>query len=314
MKQYTVDTPYPVGPVHFYVQDYKDFSVLFDTGPNTDIARKFLKENVDLHRIRYTFITHCHVDHYGLLDFIKKNSDSDIIIPESDYLRIKRFDERKDGFLNFIKSIGFNDDSLKVMEEVLFSFKDAVTVPDEALILEKSQDILNELNISFLPCPGHSTSDIVYLVDEYAISGDVILRDIFQTPLFDMDPKNFNKRFLNYEKFCETVIKLKRIENKIFLPGHREYIDSIDERIIFYLTKLFRRTKFVKDDLHTYGIFYTLKKLINDIFTDPFKTYIKLSELFFINDFISNPDTLINSLKEVGLYNTLKNQIEKLFA
>ena len=141
MIKYTVDTPYPVGPVHFYTKEYGDFLVLFDTGPNTETAKEFLIKNIDLSRLKYTFITHCHVDHYGLANFIKKNSDSDIIIPESDYLRIKRFDERKDGFLDLIRSYGFQEDELTSMKKVLFIFKEAATIPDEVFLLEKSDDI-----------------------------------------------------------------------------------------------------------------------------------------------------------------------------
>ena len=103
------------------------------------------------------------------------------------------------------------------------------------------------------------------------------------------------------------------IENKTFLPGHRDYIDSIDERIIFYLTKLFRRTKYLKDDLQKYGILFSLKKVTGEISKDPFKTYIKLSEIVFINDFITYPDMMIENLKKIDLYKKFKNQIEKLF-
>ncbi|UOD34080.1 MBL fold metallo-hydrolase [Deferribacteraceae bacterium V6Fe1] len=313
IKKYTVNTPYPVGPVHFYLKNYGKYDVLFDTGPYTDEAKEYLQKTIDLSRLKYTLVTHCHADHYGLIDFIHNNSDSKIILAKSDYLRFARFDDRKRCFLKMVKEYGFNEAELSAIEHVLIRFKDEVPMPNEVFILEESKDILEELQISYIPCPGHSQSDIVYLVDNYAITGDVVLRDIFQTPLLDIDISNFMDRFQNYREFCNTIEKLKNIETMTFLPGHREYIDSVDERIIFYISKLLERASLIKDDLRNKGISFVLRKLVDDLKLNPLKAYLKLSEVVFINDFLSEPEIMLSVLDRVNLLDTLKDNLAKLF-
>jgi len=43
-------------------------------------------------------------------------------------------------------------------------------------------------------------------------------------------------------------------------------------------------------------------------FEKPFQLYIKLSEIIFINDFISNPEVLEKSLKKVNLLDDFSKQ------
>lgn len=310
--KYTVNTPYPVGPVHFYLKSYPNYDVLFDTGPHTNEAREFLRNTINLSRLKYTFVTHCHADHYGLIDYIYNNSDSKIIISKQDYLRFERFDHRKRCFLNLLKEYGFTKPEIAAIELVLIKFKDEVPMPKDISILEESKDIIEELQISYIPCPGHSQSDIVYLIDNYAISGDVVLRDIFQTPLLDIDISNFSDRFQNYREFCKTIEKLKGIENFTFLPGHRDFIDSVDERIIYYLTKLVARASVIKDDLKYKGILFVLRNLVGDLTQNPLKVYLKLSEIVFINDFLSEPEILISTLEKLNLWDRLKDKIGEI--
>ena len=84
MRQHTVHTPYMVGDAHFYSTEIDGELVLFDTGPPTPEALDFLCREIDLTRLRYVFITHCHVDHYGLAAHIAANSGAEILIPRKD--------------------------------------------------------------------------------------------------------------------------------------------------------------------------------------------------------------------------------------
>ena len=312
VEKFTVNTPYPVGPVHFYKKEYTDFSVLFDTGPNTEEAKNYIKNAVDFSRLKYVFLTHCHVDHYGLGDYILKNSSAEIIMSKYDFLRYQYFDRRVGSFLELLAEIGLNDSEINSFKKVLNGFKNEAPFPENVVILEESEDLLKELGIVYIRCPGHSQSDIVYLIDGYAVSGDVVLRNIFQTPLLDVDVDDFNKRFDNYAAFTKSILKLKSIDYRVFLPGHRDFIDSIDERIIFYTDKLLNRMIGIKDYLKDYGIVYTLKKIVGAIEENPLTAYLKLSEIFFINDLLGNISLLEDSLERIGLSKLFKEKIEKV--
>ncbi|WP_188020302.1 MBL fold metallo-hydrolase [Deferribacter autotrophicus] len=302
IKKYTVDTPYPVGPVHFYVKEYDDFLVLFDTGPNTNHAKEFLKQSIDLSKLKYLFVTHCHADHYGLIQFIKENSDAEIFISKYDLFRLYNLDLRIKAMSRILKEIGMADTTIEKIIGVLCMFAKEVPVPDGIRVLEEADDILEDLKISYVRCPGHSQSDIVYLLDGKAITGDVFLNGIFQTPLLDIDADYEDDRFINYLYFCDTIKKMKELEKKYeFLPGHRDYIDSVDERVKFYVSKMCERMVSLKKYLKLGDILKALKTIIPEPDAEPFKTYIKLSEILFFKDFYENPKLLLDSLKDAKI-------------
>lgn len=311
IEKFTVNTPYPVGAVHFYRKSYKDFFVMFDTGPNTDEAKSYLNKMVDLKKTGYVFLTHCHVDHYGLADYIAERSDAKIVMSRYDFIRHDLFEKRVDAFLEMFKLIGFNESEISSFERVFRGFKKEAPFPQDVLILEESENLLKELQINYMRCAGHSQSDIIYLTGNYAISGDVILRNIFQTPLLDVDVDNLDKRFDNYGYFVKSLLKLKNIDNMKFMPGHRDFIDSVDERISFYIDKLLNRAISINNYLRDYGVVYTLKKIVGTVEANPLTAYLKLSEVLFINDLLSNTGLLKDSLRQINLLEPFREKIEK---
>jgi len=78
MQQHTVQTPYMVGEVHFYSAELDGGPALFDTGPPTPEGEAALLESIDLTRLKFLMITHCHVDHYGLANYILQHSDAEV--------------------------------------------------------------------------------------------------------------------------------------------------------------------------------------------------------------------------------------------
>ena len=110
MHQHTVQTPYIVGEVHFYSAELDDGLVLFDTGPPTPEGEACLIDEVDLKRLKYVCITHCHVDHYGLTNFILQHSDAEVFIPHRDAIKFQRHSERMDQMGEILKGYGFGED------------------------------------------------------------------------------------------------------------------------------------------------------------------------------------------------------------
>lgn len=234
IQQHTLDTPYMVGPVHCYTTEVNDELILFDTGPPTTAAKQYIRENIDLGRLKYIFITHCHIDHYGLAHWLEQESDAQLFIPYRDGLKILSHEERLQDMYDLLQRLGFSGKFLEGLHQSL-STGVFPTFPKKFKIIE--DDLPDHLGISYLACPGHSQSDIIFYSDEWAVTGDVLLKGVFQSPLLDADQET-GERFKNYEAYCSTIIKLSSLRDRLICPGHRKKVDSVDQTILFYVSKM----------------------------------------------------------------------------
>ncbi|MEE4241021.1 MAG: MBL fold metallo-hydrolase [Desulfopila sp.] len=300
IEQHTINTPYMVGPVHCYTTEVDGELILFDTGPPTAAAQKYLSENLDLTRLRYVFVTHCHVDHYGLAHWLEQNSGARLFLPYRDGLKILSHEERLQDMYELLKRLGFSGIYLEKLHNSLSDGKVFPLFPKTFKIVE--DDMPTHLGIGFHSCPGHSQSDIVYYSRDWAVTGDVLLRGVFQSPLLDTDLET-GERFRNYEAYCSTLLKLATLREKQICPGHRISIDGVDKTILFYITKMLDRAGQLArfegcQDENVAGI-------ITAIFgesLEPFHIYLKTSEILFMQDFLKDPERLKNSLEKTGLF------------
>jgi 2,4-dienoyl-CoA reductase (NADPH2) len=286
-----------VGPIHVYTAELNGELVLFDTGPDTPEAREYLCTHIDLARLRHVFITHCHVDHYGLADFLGKNTGAVIYLPRKDSIKFRNRDRRTEHIQELLTSYGFADDFIRAVRAAI----GRQAVPERYQIVEES-NTPQRLGISFVNCPGHSQSDLVYQVGDCAITGDVLLRTIFQTPLLDVNFDSFSGRFRNYEAYCATLIKFQQLCGSRILPGHGEEIDSLAETILFYIGKLLERAGRLKAFSHLGQLSHVVRELFGSSSADPFVTYAKISEIIFMRDFLADPGLLQESLEFLGLF------------
>ncbi len=307
ITKHTLDTPYPVGPVHIYIYESDRGMIMFDTGPPTPAAQKYLAAHIDFDRLEYLFITHSHPDHCGQMKFIQDQSGAKVIMSRYDSFKFEHAPERVESMMDIFRALGWPEEGLVYADGIIKWFQEIMPPVSEHLILEKSATLCKRLGISHLRCPGHSQSDIVYLFEDMAITGDTLLRDIFQAPLLDVDYDIPGKRFCNYSAYCDTIVKLKGMEWRKLLPSHRDYVDNVDERVVYYITKLVERTRTTRP-LWDAGksVYETVITLFGDQdINDPFTMYIKTSETAFIYDFLDNPDLLTDSLKATGLHDPL---------
>jgi 2,4-dienoyl-CoA reductase (NADPH2) len=184
------------------------------------------------------------------------------------------------------------------------------TIPQRYRIVEDAPDLAG-LGIQWLACPGHSQSDLVYLVDGHAVTGDILLRNIFQAPLLDVDLATFQGRFRNYDAYCASLLKLAELRGQRIMPGHRQYVASVDEAILFYVTTLLERAAQVRPLRHL-----PLTGIIEQVFrgrlTEPFFVYLKASEIVFMGDFLDNPGLLADSLQRIGLFDRVSGLYAKV--
>lgn len=308
MQQHTVQTPYMVGEVHFYTKEMEQGLALFDTGPPTDVGKQTLLEHVDLARLKHVFITHCHVDHYGLAEYIVQNSRAELYIGRRDALKLSRHRERLVAIASILSGLGFSDEFIQTLRESFSRNRVFPVMPLEYRVIEDSPEI-RELGISWISCPGHSQSDIVYLTGDYAVTGDLLLRNIFQAPLLDIDLETFSGRFRNYEAYCSSLLNLSRLQGHRIMPGHRHNVDSLDEAILFYVRTMLERALHVLR-YKALPMPELIDRLFNGRISEPFFVYLKLSEVVFMLDFIENPDLLKSSLQDIGLF----SRVDDLFS
>jgi glyoxylase-like metal-dependent hydrolase (beta-lactamase superfamily II) len=302
MLQHTVDTPYMVGEVHFYSTELDGALALFDTGPPTAQGEDVLRESVDLDRLKYLLITHCHVDHYGLASYVLENSSACVYFPRLDAVKFARHAERLACIGGLLGEYGFGEAFLRQLRDSYARHKIFPRIPERYRIVEESAE-LKEAGVAWLACPGHSQSDLVYLVGGCAISGDLLLKNIFQAPLLDIDLDTFAGRFRNYDAYCASLGKLVQLRGLQIMPGHRESV-GVDDAIVFYVTTLLERSVKLLP-LRGLAVNLIVERLFQGRLTDPFQVYLKVSEIVFMLDFLENPARLRSSLESIGLFRDL---------
>lgn len=306
IKQHTFDTPYPVGPVHCYSAELAGELVLFDTGPPTDQAREVLRTQVDLEQLRHVVCTHCHIDHYGLAAWLEEEFGARIYLPYRDALKIERHAERLPAIGELLFEYGFSRAYIESYRAIMEDGSVFPRFPRQIQVIEAS-DLPARLGFEVLPCPGHSQSDLVYAGSDWAITGDVLLEGVFQSPLLDVDLET-GERFSNYRAYCRTLGNLSQLREHRILPGHREAITGVDAVILGYLGKFFERTGRIRAELPGRSLAAVVLKLFGELAVNPFHLYLKASEVIFMRDFLADPQRLQTALEEIGLFAPLARQ------
>ncbi|MCF6267052.1 MAG: MBL fold metallo-hydrolase [Desulfuromusa sp.] len=309
--QHTINTEYAVGPVHCYSAEIAGELILFDTGPPTEEAKRYLQKNVDLERLKHVIITHCHIDHYGLVRWLERETTATIYLPFRDHLKIIRHAERLELMYDLMLQIGFE---AAFLERFRVNMEDGTVfppLPENFQIIEKS--LPAQLGLTTLPCPGHSQSDMVLIGTDWAITGDVMLQGIFQTPLFDVDLLT-GERFCNYAAYCESLVKLVTLRDKQILPGHRQTIDSVDSCLLFYVDKLLERAARISKLPLDMTVAEIVTKLFKDDSKHPFISYLKASEIVFLRDFLAEPELLRKVLIDIDLFSPVADKFSRAIA
>jgi 2,4-dienoyl-CoA reductase (NADPH2) len=302
VTQHTIDTPYPVGPVHCYTLEHEDGLILFDTGPPTPEAKAYLRQHLDFSRLSYILITHCHIDHYGLAHWLEQETDAVIYLPHRDGLKIAQHGRRMELMYLLLTEIGFGQEFMDGLQKM---FAAGVLFPPPPRKFQIAEEALPaELGIGVMPCPGHSQSDVVYTFGNYAVTGDTLLRGIFQSPLLDVDLLT-GERFNNYHAYCASIVKLAGLKEKTVLPGHRLNIDSVSSSLQFYIGKMLARVEPLLAVQEEKNVARLIARLFNDSINDVFHIYLKGSEILFMQDFLAEPERLEEALAEIGVFDTV---------
>ncbi|MFZ3208164.1 MAG: MBL fold metallo-hydrolase [Geobacteraceae bacterium] len=306
MRQHTVSMQYlgASEPAHFYSTEINGELALFDAGTPTIEALDYLQREIDLPRLKYLFITHYHMDHCGLAPYIAANTDARIFIPRLDVVRALSQDNHLALFKTLLIEYGFDEEFCRQLMEGLVKNKMFLPLPERYEIAEESE-IPARLGVTCLSCPSHSQSDLIYMLGKYAVTGDVLLRNIFQVPLLEVDLASRSGRFRNYDAHCASLIKLQALRGCEILPGHRSHVKSLEGTILFYVKKMMQRAVQIKRCAGIETVRGVIDKLSRSAVLDPMLVYLKASEVVFMRDFLAEPHRLKESLVRIGLFDAV---------
>lgn len=311
IRQHTITTPYLVGDVHFYSARLKGELVLFDCGPPTEATWELLQSEIELADLRHVFMTHCHIDHWGNAARLAEETDATIYLPQRDVDKMVHHQLRIQGMMKVLLDYGFSQEYLTELRAEIDNDTVFPTYPKTYEVAETSA-LPAQLGIKLLPCPGHSQSDLVYRIGNQAVTGDVLLRGIFQSPLLDIDLQTFAGRFHNYQAYCNSLQNLVSLRDCQVLPGHRYTIESVDETVLFYLRKMLDRAFKLKPFARESNVAELIRRLFGDQPLPLFHTYLKASEIIFMQDLLAEPELLRQALENAGLFATLADEFNKL--
>ncbi|MDH5561513.1 MAG: MBL fold metallo-hydrolase [Deltaproteobacteria bacterium] len=314
VKSHTLPTPYLVGDIHLYEVDNNDTKILIDTGPPTKEAVEIITAGIELDKLDYVLITHCHHDHFGLVDFISEHSNAKILLSKIDKKLFSNQEIKFSFLVHYLQKLGFEETVTRSLKFHHDSYQEALPDQKSFSCLEDNPKDLEEMEVSYLSCPSHTQSDIVYILEPYVFTGDTLLRDIFQTPLLDLDLQTLDSRFNNYQAYCESIGKLLSLSGLEVKPAHREFIESIQAQITFYVSKMLDRSQLLYSHLIASK---SLPKIVGHLFPeiqkDPFRIFIKISEVLFLIDFMLEPELLFDRLRENSMLKFLEESQIQLF-
>lgn len=310
MIKFTVNTDFYVGAVHFYYIQIEGKNILIDTGPFSEETKKVFINYIDLLKLDYVFLTHIHIDHSGMIKFISKNSNARIIISEKDAYLLENRDAWLDALSGIFSTLEFSSSFTSGIIALLNNLRSSIPMPERYEILE-NQDFLNSLGIDYIKAPYHSQSDIIYLIGRFAFSGDVLLRNIFQTPLIDIDYSCPLRRYNNYKAFCRALYHFKKLNNYTIMPGHNGVIVNVKDTVINFVCKMLNRLIKIKDKINKMSL-EDLAEIVTKNKNDIHVKYLKASEIQFFKDFLEEPTELEMALNYLGIFNKSVESIYKL--
>lgn len=314
MKQLTIQMPYHVDEVHVYLTEINGELVLFDAGPPVAGAESYLRDNIDFERLRYVFVTHGHIDHYGLAGFLEKESGAQVVMSRIAIKQMTAGRRYLEEMAEVFRGLDFSAGQCAPLLDRFDEIHNWSQPPERYLVAEDAGDLLESLGIGFVSCPWHSQGDLVYLHDTYAALGDVALRGLFPVPILDVDfASTGNGRFDNYGAFCDTIDRLKSLDNRTFLPAHLRYLDDMDGWICFAVSKLVERASRLQCHYRAgKSVRQTVEALFDAQSADPMIIYLKASEVAFMFDFLRDRDQLRDVLKKHRLYGRVEAGFCKL--
>lgn len=237
----TIPTPFAVGPVNLYYFDGETPS-LIDTGPSSPETLKMLQEALSsigrkLSDIEKIFITHGHLDHFGLASKLKELFNPEVFIHTDDLYRLlidpyTRIEANRENSVAIYKEFGIPAQIVSVILDFPKVFyAHAGLVSGAKGFCDGDKFLLGDRLLEIIHCPGHSPGAVCFY-DAGAkalFSGDHLLKKITPNPLIEMPLSGRQRQFKSLPNYLNSLEKVESLDVEITWPGHGEEIKDIGE-------------------------------------------------------------------------------------
>ena len=248
-----IDTPWPLGWVSIYIFKIDDSYVMYDAGLDMiSWKRLFFSElkklNISLTDIDYCFVSHSHMDHYGLVRrFKQKNPNIQIITSDITHNAIEwesdpnNYDEIMDiakGNAKLMRKYGMNEKQTdQLIEWSTFWQRFGKPLKPDRILQDDEEISFTTNKLKMIWTPGHSLGHMC-IFDErnrHLFSGDHILSRItphignfLVNPILDIE-YDFGDILKHY---LESLDRIDNLNAKILFPAHQDIIFEPHERIV----------------------------------------------------------------------------------
>ncbi len=222
---------------------------LIDTGPKFPGAIEFIKGEInpfgyDFADIDRILISHSHIDHFGLVESIRKVAGKPIpcFVHADDLWRLGPDVHSKEILSgevdNLAAMIGLPALELKKIKEQ-FSLFDVLCDPVSDAIAMADNEIFkgDDYEIRVIHTPGHSPGSCCFYETQRKIlfSGDHIIKHITPNPLYPLRKEFLRDRdYKSLKEYIQSLDKVAALDVKQVLTGHKDPVDDLQALIRSY--------------------------------------------------------------------------------
>ena len=222
-------------PLNFDVKNINCYVIkedpitIIDPGIYSKKFINFLKEKLNKIKLNFSdikriLLTHGHTDHAGIAGFLQEKYGCEIFINKNDYEKItldiqEKIELKRETFGKFLEKEKFPKEIIDFLIQYVTEFYKFSYKAKEIKFLNDGDIIEFEkftLKVIFLP--GHTSGHCGFIYNENFFSGDVLLKDIFVTPILEFEKDGSSKR--NLENFLKSLEKIKDFIELKWLTGH----------------------------------------------------------------------------------------------
>ena len=280
------------GPVNVYVLEEADGFSLFDSGIGTEEGESGLVAGLttlglSLAHLRHVYVSHGHVDHYGLAALLAERSDAMVHVHPADWDKVvapRQAAAQRALYHPYLKQLGVPEDQLVHFDALNEASESAGRrVPPERLRpLEPGTRLqFRHFEASVLHFPGHTPGLIALHVpaEKLLLADDHVLARISPNPLLDLSQGVGPEKFRSLARYLESAKRVLELPLEWVLPGHGAPFQNAD-RVLEGLFRFYeRRQRVICEHLREQSVNpYELIPLLFET-RNPIQLFLMMSEV-----------------------------------